>query len=104
MPLPVSWVQGLHLPEGVTPRWLCKGFYRPRWQYLWPWALSEPWRLSAWRGKDEYCNPSIVLGLPFLGAFVVFYERELRTVEDGLCEACLAENEKDRLDGWTVVP
>lgn len=53
-----------------------------------------------WLGGDEYCNPSAVLELPFLGAFVVFYGRKLRTAKDGLCAECRAELEQDRLDGW----
>lgn len=87
----------------MMPQWLRKGFYRPRWQYWWPWNVSEPWRLQSGFGGDEYCNPSIITGVPFLGAFVIFYGRKLRTVEDGLCEDCLAENERDRLNGWNVI-
>ena len=78
--------------------------YRPRWQYHAVWTLTRPWLPRAGTGSDEFCNDSVYVVLPlFLGMVVVFWHPgQLRTEEDGPCEACLWENEYDHQMGWTV--
>lgn len=37
-----------------------------------PWSVTRPWLPRAFRGGDEWHNPSWALILPFLGAFIWF--------------------------------
>jgi len=64
-------------------------YYSERWQYWAPWNVTNPWLPRMFRGGDEYCNPSVVIVLPLLGAFVWFYKRgPLRTEPCDECEVC----------------
>lgn len=68
-----------------------KDHYGHRLQYHWPHHISRPWLPAVrWRGmSDEFCNRSIWITLPlFAGALVIFYDRKLRTYDDGLCDPC----------------
>lgn len=57
-------------------------FYGRRWQYHAPWALTEWWKPSVFRGTDEYWNPSVMVILPPLGGVVFFYGRNLSREEE----------------------
>lgn len=37
--------------------------------------LTHPYAFQYWRGSDERDNPSISVGIPFLGAFHVWFIR-----------------------------
>lgn len=55
-------------------------FAKRTWDFMWwrPWNITQPWRPRAFRGSDEWHNPSWCVIVPFLGAFIVFrldYER-----------------------------
>jgi len=56
-------------------------------RFMWwpPWHVTNPWRLRLWQGSDEWCRRSACLDLPLLGTFIVFWERELRTMPCGDC-------------------
>lgn len=83
---------------------MIKGIYRPRWQWWAPWQVTSFWRPRVERACDEYCNPSVLLVLPPLGAFVVFYAPgPLRTEAEGPCDDCKAEDARLEAEGWTVV-
>lgn len=51
-------------------------------RFMWwaPWKTTRPWRLWVWTGANEWCQRSVCLDLPFLGTFIVFWERTLRTM------------------------
>jgi hypothetical protein len=38
-----------------------------------PWRVSRPWWFKLWRGGDEWCNDSVALAMPLLGALIVFW-------------------------------
>lgn len=77
--------------------------YRRRWQYHAPWTLTRPWLPRVARGADEWCNPSVYVVTP-LGSVVVFWRPgSLRTEQDGPCADCLADDERDRAQGWNVI-
>lgn len=79
---------------------LLPDIYRKRWQYWWPWNVTRPWFPRIERGGDEWCNPSLVINLPFfLGVIVIFYvPGPMRTSADGRCKRC----EIDELNGWRI--
>lgn len=52
-------------------------FYGRRWQYHAPWGLTQWWLPRAFRGSDEYDNPSVMVIVPLLGGVVFFYGRTL---------------------------
>lgn len=83
---------------------LRKGIYRNRWQYHPPWSVTRPWSPRCFRASDEFCNPSVYVQMPLIGGVVVFWKSgPLRVEADGPCAECLAEDERDRAAGWTVV-
>ena len=51
--------------------------YRKRWQWHPPWRVTDWWRPRAFRGSDEYDNPSFSVVVPPLGWFVMFYRRKV---------------------------
>lgn len=67
-----------------------------RFQYWSPKGLTRWWSFQFQRGCDEYHNKSIVIGVPFLGAIVVFWEREQDGGEEHVCG--------HGPEGWTGVP
>lgn len=54
-----------------------------------PRRLTRPWAVQAFQGTDEYCNPTIALGLPGLGLWVLAYPWRLYTT---LCNEADCEN------------
>lgn len=63
-------------------------FYGRRFQYHWPHHVTRPWLPALRLGADEFCNTSVWVTFPFLGAVVFFYGRKLRTFDDGWCQSC----------------
>lgn len=59
-----------------------------------PWQCTDPWRFHAFRGGDEWHNPSWALIVPLLGGFILFRMRYRR---DHLREHL---NLWTRDDGW----
>lgn len=49
------------------------GIYRHRWFYYYPWGLTRWWLPGISRGADEWCNVSVILKVPFIGALVIFW-------------------------------
>jgi len=47
------------------------GVYRPRWQWWFPWDVTDWWRPRAFKGGDEWCNVPGCLVVPPLGCFLV---------------------------------
>lgn len=63
---------------------------RKRAWYSPPWAVTHPWRPRVMQAEDEYCNPTVWLQAPFLGALTVRYKTgPLRTEA---CNTCQAEH------------
>lgn len=60
---------------------------RRLWRYP-PSDLTRPRALQAFRATDEFHNPTIAVGLPGLGMWVLAYPRRLNTVlcGDGGCQ------------------
>lgn len=50
-------------------------------RFIW-WAPDREngFRPKLWSGSDEWCHKSACLTLPLLGSFIVFWEREWRTM------------------------
>jgi hypothetical protein len=62
------------------------GIYRHRWQWWFPWSVTDWPDRRTFPGADEYCNESIGVVLPPFGCLVVFYQPgRLRRVP---CEEC----------------
>lgn len=61
-----------------------------RWWYHPPKQRSHPrsFAFDVYRnGGDEYCNPTVYIGLPFLGAWVIRYRRgPIRTEACATCQ------------------
>jgi hypothetical protein len=71
------------------------GVYRRRWQWWFPWGVTDWWRPRAFRGGDEWCNDSACLILPPLGCFVVFWRPgRLRVIPCPADWADLTETER----------
>ena len=56
------------------------GLYFKRLFWWFPSHLAEPDRTRVFTGADEWCNESVVLVVPPLGAFVVFWRRHWRVM------------------------
>ena len=57
------------------------GIYRRRFFWWYPWGLTRWWLPGISRGGDEWCNDSLVVVVPPLGALVLFWRPgKLRTV------------------------
>lgn len=54
------------------------GIYGNRIWWWWPWSLTRWWTGGISRGADEWCNPSVTIKVPLLGALVVFPRRRTR--------------------------
>lgn len=66
-----------------------KDYYSKRFQYHWPQHVVHPWMPDIQtKGRDEFCNRAIWINIPFLGAITIFYSRKLRTWDDGWCDEC----------------
>lgn len=62
-----------------------------RFMYWAPWTVTRPWLPRVGRGCDEWHNKSVLLILPFLGAFIFFWERDFnRDGEEHLYAWCLS--------------
>jgi hypothetical protein len=70
-------------------------------RFMWwaPWSVTRPWlpRFSA-RGGDEFCNDSVTLILPFLGAFIVFWQPG--PLRDFPCDECWALLDDEARDDY----
>lgn len=87
-----------------------------RWWYTAPWKRSRPFRfvIRVFRdGGDEFCNPTIWIGLPLLGAITIRYRRgPIRTYAcdtcqrtDGpWCEGCQSCHPGPRCHDWGCCP
>lgn len=52
----------------------CKsGIYCRRWQWWFPWSVTDWRKRRTFKGADEYCNESACLVLPPFGCLVVFW-------------------------------
>jgi hypothetical protein len=81
-----------------------RSIYRRRWQWWPPTDLTRWWLPRIIRTADEFCNPSLLVVVPPLGALVLFWKPgRMRVEADGPCAVCLADEERDRAAGWTVV-
>lgn len=49
------------------------GIYRRRWQWWFPWSVTDWWKPRTFRGGDEWSNDSACLVLPPFGCLVVFW-------------------------------
>jgi len=57
------------------------GIYRRRWFWYYPWGLTRWWLPGISRGGDEWCNDSVVLKVPPVGALCIFWRPgRLRTI------------------------
>lgn len=57
------------------------GIYRRRWQWWFPWSLTDWWRPCVFTGADEWCDESACFVLPPLGCLVLFWRPgRLRTL------------------------
>jgi sterol desaturase/sphingolipid hydroxylase (fatty acid hydroxylase superfamily) len=71
-------------------------------RFMWwaPWGVTRPWLPRVFRGSNEWCSRSVAVVLPFLGAFIWFWEPELRTMPCGECWDSMCEEQRaDYLPG-----
>ena len=69
----------LDLREAMTFR--SNGVYRRRFQWRFPWGVTDWWLPRTFRGGDEWCNDSACAVIPPLGCFVLFWHPgRLRTM------------------------
>ena len=43
------------------------GIYRRRWQWWFPWSVTDWWKPRPFRGGDEWCDDSACMVLPPFG-------------------------------------
>lgn len=71
------------------------GIYCRRFQWWFPWGVTDWWKPCPFRGGDEWGNPSVCLVLPPFGCLVLFWRPgRLRTVP------CLEE--RALMDDWQL--
>jgi len=64
------------------------GLYLKRFQYWWPWRRTNQWPFIG-RGCDEFHNTSLMIGIPFIGMFVLFqFWGPMRDENSPQCEEC----------------
>jgi hypothetical protein len=68
-------------------------------RFMWwpPWGVTRPWlpRVSS-RGGDEWCNDSVTLILPFLGAFIFFWRPgPMRTMPCAECWDVMQDHQRN---------
>ena len=71
-------------------------------RFMWwpPQGLTRPWQPRVFRGTDEWCSPSVAVVVPFLGAFIWFWERPLPVMPCRFCwDEMSAEQQRDYLPG-----
>jgi hypothetical protein len=49
------------------------GIYRNRWQWWFPWSVTDWWKPRVFQGGDEWCNDAVCFVLPPLGCLVQFW-------------------------------
>lgn len=50
------------------------GIYRPRWQWWFPWNVTDWWKPRAFKGGDEWCNIPACFNVPPFGCLVLFWK------------------------------
>ena len=81
------------LREAMTFR--SDGVYRRRFQWWFPWGVTDWWLPRVWRGADEWCNDSACVNIPPLGAFVLLWHPgRLRTMPCMADWSILSDEEK----------
>lgn len=62
-----------------------------RWWYWKPWKVTRPWLPGVKlypEGGDEFCNPTVLIKFPLMGAIIVRYKRgPIRTEACAQCQA-----------------
>lgn len=50
------------------------GIYRPRWQWWYPWSVTDWWKPRAFKGGDEWCNIPVCFVVPPFGGVALFWK------------------------------